>query len=123
MKRFVWILLAAFCTAIAQVQPVEPLPLKQASCGCCEDGAGACGMRDCVPPPACPSACAGLVLASARATLRAEVESVMPKSRSFRDRFYAQFSPRQAVPAEIAPRVVAPTASVPVFKAHCSFLI
>lgn len=122
MKRFVWLLLAAFCTAIAQVQPVEPLQTKQASCGCCEE-AGSCGMRDCAPPPSCPSTGAGLVLASASATLRSEAESVMPKSRSFRDHFYAQFSPRQAVPAEIAPQVVAPTASVPAFQAHCSFLI
>jgi hypothetical protein len=123
MKRFVWLILAAFCTAIAQVQPVEPLQMKQASCDCCEEGAGACGMRDCAPAPSCPSTGASLVLASGAATLRAEAESVMPKSRSFRDRFYAQFSPRQAVPAEIAPQVVAPAASVPVFKAHCSFLI
>ena len=122
MKRFVWLILAAFCTAIAQVQPVEPLQTKQASCGCCDE-AGACGMRDCAPAPANPSTGAGVVLAAGASTLRAKAESVMPKSRSFHDRFYAQFSPRQAVPAEIAPQVVAPTASVPALKAHCSFLI
>ena len=121
MKRFVWLLLAAFCTAIAQVQPVEPLQAKQASCDCCEGEPGACGMPDCALPPASPSPV--LVLASEATALRAEAESVMPKSRSFRDHFYAQFSPRPARPAAIAPQVVAPTASVPAFKAHCSFLI
>ena len=120
MKRFVWLLLAAFCTAIAQVQPVEPLQPKQASCGCCEEP-GACGMPDCAPPPASPAT--ALVLASEASALRAAAESVMPKSRSFRDHFYAQFSPRPARPAAIAPQVVAPTASVPAFKVHCSFLI
>ena len=121
MKRFVWFFLAAFCAALAQVQPVEPLQAKHASCGCCDGETRACGMPDCALPPACPST--GLVLASAVSALRAESENVMPKSRGLGARFYAQFSPRPAVPAEIAPQVVAPTASVPAFKAHCSFLI
>ena len=121
MKRFVWLLIIAFCTAIAQVQPVAPLQVEQEACDCCE-GAGGCGMPDC-PPPAAPSPAAGLVLANEAAALRAAAESVLPKSRSFRNHFYAQFSPRLAVPAEIAPRVVAPTASVPAFQVHCSFLI
>jgi hypothetical protein len=121
MKRFVWLLVIAFCTAIAQVQPVEPLQATQPACGCCEE-AGGCGMPDC-PPPAIPGATAGLVLARGASALRATADSVMPKSRSFRNHFYVQFSPRQAVPAEIAPRVAAPTASVPAFQVHCSFLI
>ena len=121
MKRFVWLLIIAFCTAIAQVQPVESVQAKQAACGCCEE-AGGCGMPDC-PPPAIPSPASGLVLASEASVLRATAESVMPKSRSFRNHFYVQFSPRQAVPAKIAPRMVAPTASVPAFQAHCSFVI
>ena len=121
MKRFVWLLILALGTAFAQVRPVEPLVAKQGACDCCEPEAGACGMSDCAPVAACPSAAP--LLAGEVSTLRSQAENVMPKSRSFRDHFYAQFSPRSAVPAEIAPQVVAPTASVPVFKAHCSFLI
>lgn len=120
MKRFVWLLIIALGTAFAQVRPVESLVAKQEVCDCCDPVAGSCGMPDCAPVPACPST--GLLLVSEVSPLRA-AESVMPKSRSFRDHFYAQFLPRPAVPAEIAPHVVAPTASVPAFKAHCSFLI
>jgi len=121
MKRFVWLLALAFCAAVVQVQPVQPLQAKDAGCDCCEGGANACGMPDCAPAPACPPASA--LLASEISTLRAEAGSVMPKSRSFRDHFYAPFSPRPAQPAKIAPRIAAPTASVPVFQVHCSFLI
>ncbi|MEJ1974069.1 MAG: hypothetical protein WDM96_16920 [Lacunisphaera sp.] len=120
MKRFVWFLLAAFCTALAQVQPVAAPVTKQAVCGCCDKEAGACGMPDCALPPA--SAPAAAVVASP-VILQRESDSVLPKSRSRRDHFYARFAPRPAVPAEIAPRVVAPAASVPAFQAHCSFLI
>ena len=123
MKRFVWLLLVAFCTAIAQVQPVAPLQAKQASCDCCDGEASACGMRDCAPAPSAPATGSSLVLASGTSTLRAQADSVMPKSRSFRDHYYAQFAPRPALPAKLAPQAAAPTASVPVFKAHCSFLI
>jgi hypothetical protein len=121
MKRCVWLLVLAFCAAVVQVQPVQPLQAKDAGCDCCVDGANACGMPDCAPAPACPPA--GALLAGEISTLRAEAESVMPKSRSFRDRCYAHFSPRPARPAGIVPRVAAPTASVPVYQAHCSFLI
>lgn len=122
MKRLVWLLVLAVCTALAQVQPVEPLVQpKQESCGCCEDGMNHCGMPDCAPAPA--SVPSSALLAGEISTLRAEAQSLLPKSRSFRDHFHAQFALRPAVPAELAPRVAAPTASVPVFQAHCSFLI
>ena len=47
MKRLVWLLIAVFCTALAQVQPVDMPVTKHAVCGCCGD-TGACGMPDCV---------------------------------------------------------------------------
>jgi hypothetical protein len=121
MKRFVWVVLLAFCTALAQVQPVQAVAKAQEDCGCCEPAANACGMPDCAPVPCSPS---GATLAAAPTiAVRAEADSVLPKSRSFRNHFYAQFAPRPAQPAEFAPRVAAPVASVPAFKAHCSFLI
>lgn len=121
MKRFVWIVLLAFCSALAQVQPVQPVTQVQEKCGCCEDGANACGMPDCATVPGAPTA--PTVATSPSVALRAEADSVLPKSRSLRDHFYAQFVPSPAVPAELAPLTAAPIASVPVFKAHCSFLI
>jgi hypothetical protein len=122
MKRFVWFLLAAFCTALAQVQPVAAPMTKHAVCDCCENDANACGMPDCALPPA--SAPAAFVVAAPVTVQRDdEAKDLLPNSRSLRNHFYAQFSPRQAVPVEIAPQVAAPVASVPVFQAHCSFLI
>jgi len=121
MKRFVWLVLLAFCSALAQVQPVQPVTQVQNGCDCCADGMNACGMPDCASVPSAPASAP--VTASPTVALRAEADSVLPKSRSLRDHFYVQFVPRPAVPAELAPRVLAPVASVPVFKAHCSFLI
>src|SRR6478736_5638571 len=118
MKRFVWLLLVAFCTALAQVQPVAAPETKRAVCGCCEGEAGACGMPDCALPPA-SAPTAFVVAAPVTVQNDEEADSVLPNSRSLRNHFYAQFAPRQAVPAEIAPRVVAPVASVPAFQAHC----
>lgn len=44
MKHLVWLMLLAFGTALAQVQPVV-MPLAQdVVCCCCEDGAGGCEM-------------------------------------------------------------------------------
>jgi hypothetical protein len=117
MKRLVWLLLAAFCTAIAQVQPVQ-LPVAQAeTCPCCDSKA--CDMPDCNMPPA-PAQPARTqsspVLMAVREVAVAPCEA--------REKFYVQFLPRPARPsAERASQVVAPAASVPLFKAHCSFLI
>ena len=121
MKRFVWLVLFAFCTAVAQVQPVQPVTQVQDACDCCADGANACGMPDCATVPSAPAP--GATAASPTIGLRVEADSVLPKSRSFRDKFFAQFVSRPALPAKLAPRLVAPPASVPMFKAHCSFLI
>jgi hypothetical protein len=121
MKRIVWIVLLAFCSALAQVQPAQPVTQIQEKCGCCEDGANACGMPDCATVPTAPATATAAF--SPSVALRAEADSVLPKSRSLRNHFFAQFVPSPAVPAELAPLTAAPVASVPVFKAHCSFLI
>ena len=117
MKRFVWLLLFAFCTALAQVQPVDVPGAKVAKCDCCEDQAGACGMPDCVAQPA-----AGQPVASPAA---AGQQSEVPRlTRAKREHFYVQFLPRPALkPAALMSVATASAASVPLFKAHCSFLI
>jgi hypothetical protein len=121
MKRFAWLLVAVFALAMVQARPVDTGVVQQETCGCCEPGASACGMPDCGPAPASPASC--LAVAPGVAVARTEAESVLPKSRCLRDRFVAEYSPRQAAPAALVPRSVAPPASVPAFKAHCSYLI
>lgn len=121
MKRLVWLFLAAFCLAVAQVQPVDVPGKQPARCGCCEEGDDACGMKDCAPPPA--TAQVRLVLETPALTVRAESRkrSVAPRARY--ENFYVQSVPRSNRPADLAPRMVALAASVPVYQAYCSFLI
>lgn len=121
MKRLAWLLVAVFALAMVQAHPVDTGVAQQETCGCCEPGTSACGMPDCGPAPASPAPC--LAVASGVVAARAEADSVLPKSRCLRDHFVAEYSPRLTVPANLAPRSVAPAASVPVFKVHCSYLI
>jgi hypothetical protein len=117
MKRFVWLLLIAFCSALAQEQPVAASMANQAKCDCCEDQAGACEMPDCLPQPAASPA----VALEATATQQAEAGKL---TRAKRERFYVQFLPRPALtPAATMSASAASPASVPLFRAHCSYLI
>ena len=63
MKRIVWFLLIAFCTALAQVQPADMPVTKAVKCDCCEDqAAGTChessgrSMNDCAVCVSCAPA-------------------------------------------------------------------
>jgi hypothetical protein len=117
MKRFVWLLLIAFCTALAQVQPVDVAATKQEECGCCEKEANACGMPDCVPQPTA-SQPAGVQVASSQ---QSEAGRLM---RAKREHFYVQFLPRPALtPAAKVSVSTVPAVSAPLFKVHCSFLL
>src|SRR5258706_10764690 len=51
MKRLVWLLLAVFCTAFAQVQPADLPETKAKVCACCQIP-GTCRMPGCCPKPA-----------------------------------------------------------------------
>ncbi len=121
MKRLVWLLLAVFVTAFAQVQPVDSPLAKGGACDCCADQAGACGMPDCAPAPAaCPTA---LTLPTA-ASQQVESRRLSPAPRAQRENYFARFALRPAtVPAPGATRVGVPVAQVPLYKAHCQFLI
>jgi hypothetical protein len=121
VKRLVWIFLAMFCTALAQVQPVELLKAKQDSCGCCEKP-GACGMPDCSVPVA--SAQPILASAVAATAIRAAVKQEAKTADKSVDKFYTAFVDAGVRPAIVrAPVGVARVASVPLFKEHCAFLI
>jgi hypothetical protein len=120
MKRFVWLVLFAFCTALAQVQPVDLLVKKHEVCGCCEKP-GACGMPDCAPLPV---ASQPAFVAETPAGQRAEARRLTPATRAKRANFYAQYESRPTIaPASHAPRVAVAAASEPLFRVHCSYLI
>jgi hypothetical protein len=119
MKRLAWLFLAVFCAAMVQVQPVRGLPVKVKACNCCQVP-GTCGMPDCCPP----SAFASTVLGSEES-----VRLALPASRTvaaIRDAsvvFYAAFVEPAIIPPALSAALAAAPARVPLFKAHCSFLI
>lgn len=120
MKRLAWILLAVFGTAFAQVQPVAFPTLRHHACPCC-NGDGSCGMPGCLPPASTrtlPTATqpAGITVTEAR--------RVAEPVRRTAEKFFAAFvEPTAVTAATRAPERVTPAASVPLFAAHCSFLI
>lgn len=121
MPRFVWILLFAWCAALAQVQPVEPL-LPRAEKECCGCG-GACGMPDCVlaPAPAQPPAePAGTLTVSRPASTVTFLKLALTT-----EKFFALFVPASdpAANPHAPPKPVPLPASAPLFQQHCSFLI
>jgi hypothetical protein len=118
MKRLVWILLAVFCTAIAQVQPVEPLVRQKHAC--CDCG-GRCGMPDCAPPaPQVPSAFVGAQ--SVSVTRPQSARAVRPVRQA--EKFFVGYAKPGVSPSVLpAPSLMASAASVPLYKAHCCFLI
>lgn len=123
MKRLVWLLLAVWCTALAQVQPVAPLPAAaHEECGC-GDCAGACGMPDCALPPAPPvtTAIAGRTTTTvARPTARLDAQATATLAL----KYFTAFVEPAVVPAFVrAPDSMAPPAGVPLFKEHCAFLL
>jgi hypothetical protein len=121
VKRLVWLLLLAFGTAIAQVQPVDVRLVPEEKCSCCEQP-GDCGMSECGLPPA--AAQPVLQVASPAPVVRVAVKRAAPAPRVVREKFYAQFLPRvRVVPAVPAYTAVASPASVPLFQEHCSWLI
>ena len=118
MKRLVWLFLAVFCTALLQVQPLDAAKAK--TCDCCHPSA--CGMPGCCPPPA-----SALTALSSAQSVRATSLPACRKAQSVRgvvEKFYVLFVEPVAVRAAfLASAEAAPAAHVPLFKAHCSFLI
>ena len=122
MKRLVWILIAAFCTASLPVQPVERLAPPR-SC-CCKH----CGCKGGCPESgtACPMAPAPALFAADRAVGAPSLAPAprSPQARAARVKFFALFVGTRAATAGLeASARAAPAAAVPLFKAHCSFVI
>ena len=121
MKRLVWLLLAVFCTALAQVQPVDSTLTKAEKCPCCEVP-GACGMPDCGLPP--PSATAGLFAEQPTRTAQPEVRRDAARLKRVALIFLSALDAiDSAAVAFNATSRIAPVAPVPLYAAHCSFLI
>jgi len=104
---------------MVQVQAVDGLMVKAKNCGCCHPGAAP---MPCCPQPAsapttfsaAPTAC----VASLPARRRAQ------PSRGAVEKFYVSFIEPAAVrPVLRTSAAAASAARVPLFKAHCSFLI
>lgn len=123
MQRLAWLFLAVFCTALAQVQPVEPLlpPAKNACC-CCED-VGACGMPECALPPASTGP-SSPVLERAGTELRQAARRDAARLPQITPKFYSFVTERIVATTTLpASALAAPAASPPLFRVHCSFLI
>lgn len=121
MKRLVWLLIAVFGTAFAQVSPVVSPLVQDEACCCCEGPAGTCGMPDCAPAP---TTCSSALTLQAPAAQRAEARRLTPASLPKRESYFVKFESRPALTSAWGASLTdAPTASVPLFKAHCSFLI
>src|SRR5580698_2085550 len=116
MKRAVWLLLAVFCAALWQVQPVDGVGAK-ARCHCCHPSA--CGMPGC-----CASATTACSPARAEDGARLSAPTRMQAARSRTETFYASFveTDSKSGPSFASARAV-PAARVPLFEAHCSLLI
>src|SRR5580658_7344016 len=121
MKRLSWLLLTLFCTFAVQVQAVDGLNAKAKSCCCCCHP-GACGMPGCCPPASSgPTA-----LNSQQATKLASSQTERKRQavRGLVEKFYVRFvEVADLNSAQGASAEAAPSAIVPLYKAHCSFLI
>jgi hypothetical protein len=119
VKRLTWLLLAVFCAALVQVQPLERLA-KAKTCGCCHTP-GACGMPGCCPTPASTLLAASAERSASKAASEARKARL---SRGATGYYYASFVGMRAVRSHLqASAEATPAAHVPFFKAHCSYLI
>jgi hypothetical protein len=114
MKRLAWLLLAVLCATLVQVPRVEGERAPPKCCHCCQ-------LPGCCPP-------ATSVPATARAeeatpVTRAPVLRALPAS-NVADLFFAGLTePAANRPGLPASAEAARPARVPLFKAHCCFLI
>jgi hypothetical protein len=121
MKRLVWLLIAVFGTAFAQVSPVVSPFVQDEACCCCDGPAGACGMPDCAPAP---TACAPALTLPIPAVQRLAARRLAPTPPARVSAYFVKFESRPALsPAVRVSRPGTPVAQVPLFKAHCRFLI
>ena len=117
MARMVWLLLFAFCTALAQVPAVDVRLLPEKKCDCCAQP-GDCGRPDCGLPPA-----ATQPLLQVRATAQVATPRAPAAPRATEATFILP-TPRvrHAAIVPAGPAVVG-AVSHPLFQRYCSLLI
>jgi hypothetical protein len=121
MKRVVWLVLAVFLAALAQVRPVDALEAKGKACPCCHPGS--CEMPGCCPQTSSAPTSINLAQMEAVGSLPAP-RFAQPASRLFEGAFYSLFvGPVATRGPLVASAKAAPPAPVPLFQAHCSLLI
>jgi hypothetical protein len=122
MKRLVVVFLALLCTVLAQLPMVNALAPKVQRCACCnDDPAGGCGQSDCaLPPTPAPVLCANET-PSTMVEVAARRGATLPRREA--EKFYAAFVETVVSVAHSAPVSVTSPPAVPLFKAHCRFLI
>ncbi len=120
MKRLVWLLILVVGTALAQVSPVDLGVQSGNTCSCCEK-TSTCGNRDCGLPPAACALTHLLAEQPNQPLSTAHKKAVRTYRLAINYLFPAQSS---SAPTRIfCPPRSASVAPVPLFKAHCSFLI
>jgi hypothetical protein len=120
MKRLAWLLLAVFGAALLQVQPAEGLPAKAKCCDCCHVPGTAEMPGCCAPAAALPTALGSEQ--SARVSSPA-IRRAAPVGGAAELAYVSFVEPEAIRSALPAPAEAARAAGVPLFKAHCSFLI
>lgn len=123
MKSLAWLLLLCFCTASAQVRPVEPVVAAEPANCCCGACAGACGMPECATPPFIPAvAFPGAISTDVR---RATAEKTCQQAASPAKFYWSIDREGSSQPVELNVRDHGGTRRtvVPAFMAHCAFLI
>lgn len=122
MKRLVWLMLLAFGTLLTQVPAVEPLVPAGQKCACGSECGGRCGMPDCALPPApsVPQFATDRPITLVRPAAKRDARlGERPATRSF-DLSLASLDASPAFRASVR---LAPAASVPLFREHCSLLL
>jgi hypothetical protein len=117
MRRIAWILLAVICSAFARVQPVDIAQCGQCACCHCKVP-GDCGMPCSRTPAPAMFAVEPGALVPRPATREAKGVKA-PKAGFFAS--FVESATDRVAPIATVPAVHA--AGVPLFRAHCSFLI
>ena len=117
VRRVLAFFLALACALAPALPAWGNADATRASCCCGDACASSCGQRDCAPPPAAPRASATLIAVeqtapAAKPAARAVSASRFVRSEKIRDRFARAFTPARVAAAR-----------VPLFRAHCSFLL
>jgi hypothetical protein len=110
------------CVLVPVVPHAAAAPVQAAGCAHCR-GSGGCCNHDCAPPPpSAPSVCT--LTQVARVTPAQLTRAAQPVRRFSRD-FLAAFVKKSANDASLplAAAAAPPAAGVPLYRAHCSFLI